>query len=164
MTRSISTALLLGLFAVFVSQSAVAESAGTTTQVSQLGESKQFGTIKVTLQSFSIQGVKADVVLRMDNLGDEAKEIAFLLFIDVHSETGELGDYDYAKTHCDGTIPPKGSFDCKLALVFPVAPNQISIRVGEGMVGEGCLFQPGPLTAHLPPPERGRPDRSPLAA
>ena len=105
-----------------------------------LASAKQFGTIKVTLQSFSIQGVKADVVLRMDNLGDEAKEIAFLLFIDVHSETGELGDYDYAKTNCDGTIPPKGSFDCKLALVFPVAPNQISIRVGEGMMGEGVFF------------------------
>ena len=64
--------------------------------------------------------VNADVVLRMDNVGDEAKEISFLLFIDVHSETGELGDYDYAKTRCDGTIPPKGSFDCKLALIFPL--------------------------------------------
>ena len=140
MTRSISTALLLGLFALFISRSAVAESAGDTTQVSQLGESKQFDTIKVTLQSFSIQGVNADVVLRMDNVGDEAKEFSFLLFIDVHSEAGELGDYDYAKTRCDGTIPPKGSFDCKLALIFPVAPKQISIRVGEGMKNEGVFF------------------------
>jgi len=140
MTRSISTALLLGLFAVFISQSAVAETAGDTTQVSQLGESKQFGTIKVTLESFSIDGAKADVVLRMDNVGDEEKEIAMLLFIDVHLETGELGDYDYAKTRCDGTIPPKGSFDCKLALIFPAPPKQISIKVGEGMAGETVTF------------------------
>ena len=140
MTRSISTALLLGLFAVFTSQSAVAESAGTATPVSQVGKSKQFGTIKVTLQSFSIQGVNADVVLRMDNLGDEEKSISFLLFIDARSESGELGDYDYAKTNCDGTIPPKGSFNCKLALIFPVAPNQVSIRVGEGMKGDGVFF------------------------
>ncbi|MGZ5652245.1 MAG: hypothetical protein ACXWG8_18125 [Usitatibacter sp.] len=140
MTRSISTALLLGLLAVFISQAAVAEDAGTPPQVSQLGEAKQFDAIKVTLQSFSIQGVNADVVLRMDNLADEAKDISFLLFIDVHSETGELGDYDYAKTHCDGTIPPKGSFNCKLALVFPAAPKQVSIRVGEGMKGEGVFF------------------------
>jgi hypothetical protein len=48
----------------------------------------------------------------MDNLADEKKEISFLLFIDAHSETGELGDYDYAKTNCDGTIPPKRSFNC----------------------------------------------------
>jgi hypothetical protein len=60
MTRSISTALILGLFAVFIAQSAVAENAGTTTPVSQLGESEQFGTIKVTLESFAIQGVNAD--------------------------------------------------------------------------------------------------------
>jgi hypothetical protein len=140
MTRSISTALILGLFAVFIAQSAVAENAGTTTPVSQLGESEQFGTIKVTLESFAIQGVNADVVLRMDNLADEKKEISFLLFIDAHSETGELGDYDYAKTNCDGTIPPKGSFNCKLALIFPVAPNQVSIRVGEGMKQDGVFF------------------------
>ena len=68
------------------------------------------------------------------------KRSPFLLFIDVHSETGELGDYDYAKTRCDGTIPPKGSFDCKLALIFPAAPKQISIRVGEGMENEGVFF------------------------
>jgi hypothetical protein len=144
MTRSISTALLIGLLAVFVSRSAVAESAGPPAQASQLGESKQFGTIKVTPESVSIDGAKADVVLRMDNVGDEAKEIAFLLFVDVHSETGELGDYDYAKTHCDGTIPPKGSFDCKLALIFPAAPKQISVRVGEGMVNEGVFFTLAP--------------------
>ena len=141
MTRTISTALLLGLCAVFFARSAVAaESGGDTTQVSQLGEAKQFGTIKVTLQSFSIQGVNADVVLRMDNIGDEEKEIAMLLFVDVHSETGELGDYDYARSRCDGTIPPKGSFDCKLALIFPAPPKQISIKVGEGMAGETVTF------------------------
>ncbi len=140
MTRSISTALLLGLCAVFIARSAVAETSADATQLSQLGESKQFGTIKVTPQSLSIDGAKADVVLRMDNVGDEAKEIAFLLFVDVHSETGELGDYDYARTRCDGTIPPKGSFDCKLALIFPAPPKQISIKIGEGMAGETVTF------------------------
>src|SRR5512143_224388 len=118
MTRTIATALFLGLFAVFISRSALAEDAGTAAPVSKLGESKQFGTIKVTPLSVSIDGAKADVVLRMDNVGDEAKEIAFLLFVDVHSETGELGDYDFAKTRCDGTIPPKGSFEYRLALIF----------------------------------------------
>ena len=157
MTRSISTALLLGLFAVVISQSAVAETAGNAGQVSQLGNSKQFGTIKVTLESFAIQGGKEFVVLRMDNVGDEAKEIALLLFIDVHSETGELGDYDYAKPRCDGAIPPKGSFECKLPLVFPAAPKQISIKVGEGMAGDTVTFNI-PTSS----PERGRPDRSPL--
>ena len=80
----------------------------------------------------------------MDNLADEEKEIAILLFIDVHSETGELGDYEYAKSHCDGTIPPKGSFNCKLALIFPAAPKQVSIRVGEGMAGETVSFTLAP--------------------
>ncbi len=147
MIRSISTALLLGLLglvAVFISQAAVAEDEGDKTQVSQLGESKQFGTIKVTPESLSIDGAKADVVLRMDNVGDEEKEIAFLLFVDVHSETGELGDYDFAKTSCDGTIPPKGSFNCKLALIFPAPPKQISIKVGEGMAGETVSFTLAP--------------------
>jgi hypothetical protein len=139
MTRTISTALLLGLLAVFIAQPDVAETADTG-QVSQLGESRQFGTIKVTLESFAIDGAKADVVLRMDNVGDEEKSIAFLLFVDVHSETGELGDYDYAKTRCDGAIPPKGSFECKLALIFPATPKQISIKVGEGMAGDTVTF------------------------
>jgi len=144
MTRSIATALLLGLLAVFISRSAIAEDARTAAAVSKLGESKQFGTIKVTPLSVSIDGAKADVVLRMDNVGDEEKEIAFLLFVDVHSETGELGDYDFAKTRCDGTIPPKGSFDCKLALIFPTPPKQISIKVGEGMAGETVTFTLAP--------------------
>ena len=144
MTRSISTALILGLLAVFLSRSAVAEDAGTAAAVSKLGESKQFGTIKVTPESVSIDGAKADVVLRMDNVGDEEKEIAFLLFVDVHSETGELADYDFAKTRCDGTIPPKGSFDCELALIFPAPPKQISIKVGEGMAGETVSFTLAP--------------------
>ena len=99
MTRTISTALLLGLCAVFFARSAVAaESGGDTTQVSQLGEAKQFGTIKVTLQSFSIQGVNADVVLLMDNLADEERSISLLLFFEARSEDGALGDYDYAKS------------------------------------------------------------------
>jgi hypothetical protein len=143
MTRSIATALLLGLFAVFICRSAVAEDAAPA-QPSKLGESKQFGTIKVTPLSVSIDGAKADVVLRMDNVGDEEKEIAFLLFVDVHSETGALADYDFAKTRCDGTIPPKGSFNCELALIFPAAPKQIAIKVGEGMAGETVSFTLAP--------------------
>src|SRR5262249_34926544 len=72
MTRSIATALLLGLLAVFVSRSAIAEDAAPA-QPSKLGESQQFGTIKVTPLSVSIDGAKANVVLRMDNVGDEEK-------------------------------------------------------------------------------------------
>jgi len=140
MTRSISTALLLGLFAVFIAPPAIAETAGPAPQASQLGESKQFGTIKVTLEQVSIEGANADVVLLMDNLSDEEKSIAFLLFVDAQSETGELGDYDYAKTRCDGAIPPKGRFTCRLPLVFPAAPNRITLRVGEGMAGDVVTF------------------------
>jgi hypothetical protein len=139
MTRSISTALLLGLLAIFFSQSAVAETAETG-QVSPFGEPKQFGTIKVTLEAVAVEGAKAGVVLRMDNVGDEEKQIAYMLFVDVHSETGAVGDYDYARTRCDGAIPPKGSFECKLALIFPAPPKQISIKVGEGMAGETVTF------------------------
>ena len=58
-------------------------------------------------------------MLRMDNLAEEEKSIACLLFIEAQSESGEFGDYDYAKTNCDGTIPPKGTFKCKLSLIFP---------------------------------------------
>ena len=140
MTRSIATALLLGLLAAFIAPSAIAETAGDAGLVSQPGDSKQFGTIKVTFESVAVDGPKADVVLRMDNVGDEQKEIAFMLFVDVHSETGDLGDYDYFRTHCDGAIPPKGSFECKLALIFPAPPKQISIKVGEGMAGETVSF------------------------
>jgi hypothetical protein len=140
MTRSIATALLLGLLAVLAGPSAIAETAGDAGQVSQPGDSKQFGTIKVTFESVAVDGPKADVVLRMDNVGDEQKEIAFMLFVDVHSETGDLGDYDYFRTRCDGAIPPKGSFECKLALIFPAPPKQISIKVGEGMAGETVTF------------------------
>jgi hypothetical protein len=140
MTRSLSTALLLGLLAVFIAPSAFAEPAGNTGEVSQLGDSKQFGTIKVTFESVTADGPKADVVLRMDNVGDEEKQIAFMLFVDVHSETGALGDYDYFRTRCDGAIPPKGSFECRLALIFPAPPKQISIKVGEGMAGETVTF------------------------
>ena len=136
---SLVSGLLLGLSALCVSRVAVAESPDTT-QVTQVGQSKQFGTIKVTLQSYSIQGVNADVVLLMDNLADAETSISFLLFFEARSDAGELGDYNYAKTNCDGTIPPKGTFKCKLALVFPDAPKLISLRVGEGMMGEGVYF------------------------
>ena len=97
-------------------------------------------SIKVTLESFAFHGANADVMLRMDNLADEEKSIALLLFIDAQSESGELADYDYAKTNCDGTIPPKGSFKCKLALVLPTAPKQVALRVGAGMGGEVVTF------------------------
>jgi hypothetical protein len=140
MTRTTSATLLLGLLAAFIAPSAFAESAGDTGQISQLGDTKQFGTIKVTFESVAADGPKADVVLRMDNVRDEQKEIAFMLFVDVHSETGDLGDYDYFRTRCDGAIPPKGSFECKLALIFPAPPKQISIKVGEGMAGETVTF------------------------
>ena len=132
-------ALLFGLCALCAANWAVAENAGET-HASQAGQSKQFGSIKVTLESFAFQGANADVMLRMDNLADEERSIALLLFIDAQSESGELGDYDYAKTNCDGTIPPKGSFKCKLALVFPVAPKLVTLRVGEGMGGEVVTF------------------------
>ena len=80
-------ALLFGLCALSTTNGAVAESAGDT-QPSQAGQSKQFGSIKVTLEAFSFQGANADVMLRMDNLADEEKSIAFLLFIDAQSESG----------------------------------------------------------------------------
>ncbi len=133
-------ALLCGLCALCAAQGAVAENAGDKTQPSQAGQSQQFDSIKVTLELFAFQGANADVMLRMDNLADEEKSIAFLLFIDAQSESGELGDYDYAKTNCDGTIPPKGTFQCKLALIFPEPPKRVSLRVGEGMKGEGVTF------------------------
>ena len=72
------TAVLLALTAVCVSTAGGAERAGDTTQASQAGQSKQFGGIKGTLESFSFQGANADVILRMDNLADEEKSIAFL--------------------------------------------------------------------------------------
>ena len=140
MTRTISTALLLGLLAAFAAPPTFAEPDADTAQVSQPGDTKQFGTIKVTYESVTADGPKADVVLRMDNVGDEQKEIAFMLFVDVNSDAGELENYDYARTRCDGAIPPKGSFECKLALIFPAPPKQIFIKVGEGMAGETVTF------------------------
>lgn len=137
MTKSLAAALLLGLLAAFLSSSARAADDAP-------GEAKQFDEIKVTLDTVSIDGANADVVLRMDNLSDEEKPIAFLLFIEAQSESGELGDYDYAKTNCDGTIPPKGTFTCTLALVFPAPPNRITLRVGEGMAGEVVTFTLAP--------------------
>ena len=136
LAKSKVVALVLSFAALCAAHGAVA----AEVQAAQAGQSQQFDSIKVTLESFSIQGANADVMLRMDNLAGEEKSIAFLLFIEAQSESGELGDYDYAKTNCDGTIPPKGSFKCKLALVFPVAPKQVSLRVGEGMGGEVVTF------------------------
>ena len=138
LAKSKVVALVLSFAALCAAHGAVAEDAEV--QAAQAGQSQQFDSIKVTLESFSIQGANADVMLRMDNLAGEEKSIAFLLFIEAQSESGELGDYDYAKTNCDGTIPPKGSFKCKLALVFPIAPKQVALRVGEGMGGEVVTF------------------------
>jgi hypothetical protein len=140
MTKSLAAALLLGLLAAFISSSARATDDAPAPQASQLSESKQFDEIKVTLDRVSIDGANADVVLRMDNLSDEEKPISFLLFIEAQSESGELGDYDYAKTNCDGAIPPKGTFTCTLALVFPARPHRITLRVGEGMAGDVVTF------------------------
>jgi hypothetical protein len=142
MTKSLAAALLLGLLAAFLSRSASAETDAPAAPVSQLGEAKQFDEIKVTLDTVLIDGANADVVLRMDNLSDEEKPIAFLLFIEAQSESGELGDY--AKINCDGTIPPKGTFTCTLALVFPAPPNRITLRVGEGMAGDVVTFTLAP--------------------
>ena len=80
-------AALFGLYALCAANWAVAENAGET-QASQAGDPKQFGSIKVTLESFAFQGANADVMLRMDNLADEEKSIALLLFIDAQSESG----------------------------------------------------------------------------
>jgi hypothetical protein len=137
--RSGAAALLLGLAVACAPYWARAENAGGT-QASQAGQSQQFDSIKVTLESFAFQGAKGDVMLRMDNLAEEEKSIALLLFIEAQSESGEFGDYDYAKTNCDGTIPPKGTFKCKLSLIFPAAPKQVTLRVGEGMGGEVVTF------------------------
>jgi hypothetical protein len=139
MTKSLAAALFLGLLAAVLSPSARAAD-DAAPPVSQPGEAKQFDEIKVTLDTVAIDGANADVVLRMDNLSDAEKSIAFLLFVEAQSESGEFGDYDYAKTNCDGTIPPKGTFTCKLALVFPAPPNRITLRVGEGMAGDVVTF------------------------
>ena len=144
MTKSLAAALFLGLLAAVLSPSARAADDAPAPPVSQPGEAKQFDEIKVTLDTVAIDGAKADVVLRMDNLSGEEKSIAFLLFFEAQSESGELGDYDYAKTNCDGTIPPKGIFTCTLALVFLAPPNRITLRVGEGMAGDVVTFTLAP--------------------
>jgi hypothetical protein len=144
MTKPLAAALLLGLLAAGLSPSARAADDAPAPPVSQPGEAKQFDEIKVTLDTVAIDGANADVVLRMDNLSDAEKSIAFLLFVEAQSESGEFGDYDYAKTNCDGTIPPKGTFTCKLALVFPAPPNRITLRVGEGLAGDVVTFTLAP--------------------
>ncbi|ODA68721.1 hypothetical protein A7A08_00553 [Methyloligella halotolerans] len=111
---------------------------------SKVGDVKQFDRIRVTLDSFAIDGPKADVVLRMENLSDEEKSIAFLLFVEAQAESGEYGDYDYHRTHCDGPIPPHGQFTCSLALIFPAPPETITLRVGEGMAAEVISFSLAP--------------------
>jgi len=142
MTKPLFAAMLAASFALFFPPVAGAQDASPSQigQVSQIGDSKQFDQIRVTLESVAIDGEKADVALRMDNLSEEEKQIAFLLFVEAQAETGEYGDYDYYKTRCDGTIPPKGQFACQLALIFPAAPKAISLRVGEGMAGEVVTF------------------------
>jgi len=102
MTKSFAAALFLGLVAAVLSPSARAADDAPAPPASQPGEAKQFDEIKVTLDTVAIDGANADVVLRMDNLSGEEKSIAFLLFFEAQSESGELGDYDYAKTNCDG--------------------------------------------------------------
>ena len=149
LAKSKVVALVLSFAALFAAHGAVAEDAEA--QAAQAGQSQQFDSIKVTLESFAFHGANADVMLRMDNLADEEKSIALLLFIDAQSESGELADYDYAKTNCDGTIPPKGSFKCKLALVFPIAPKQVALRVGEGMGGRSS---PSTCRQELPRKDR----------
>jgi hypothetical protein len=140
MMRSLLTVLLLGILSIFVSRSALAETDTPAAEPSQIGEAKQFGDIKVTLEKVAFDGPKGTVELRMDNLSDEQKSIAFMLFVDAQSETGETGDYDYFKTRCDGDIAPKGTFPCTLSLIFTAPPKRITLRVGEGMAGDVVTF------------------------
>jgi hypothetical protein len=112
-----------------------------------IAQSKQWGTVLVTLKDYSVRGGVVSVVLLMKNQSDKEETISSLLFFEALSEEGDLGENDWTNNNCDGTIPPNGVFKCQLGFTFRDAPKEVSLRVGAGFLADAVYFN---LTAPIP--------------
>ena len=111
------------------------------TEFDPIGTQKRWDQMLVTLKHASVRNTTASVALVMQNLSEKEETISSLLQFEALSEEGDQGQMDWHTSKCDGTVPPKGVFKCKLAYKFETTPKALSLRVGAGMLVSAVYFK-----------------------
>jgi hypothetical protein len=124
-----------------VPEPAVPSSALAHATLDPIGTQKQWANVLVTLKEASVTGKTANLALLMQNLSDKEEPISSLVYFEALSEEGDKGEMDWVRSKCDGTIPPKGVFKCKLSYKFEKSPKEISVRVGAGVLADTVYFR-----------------------
>lgn len=104
-----------------------------------LGSTKPWGSVDVTLQSYSVKAKSMRVELLLKNNSDKAENISSIMQFAVLSDEGDKAELDM-NGQCDGMIPPRGLLKCKLSGKFEMAPKALVIQVGAGFEGEPVYF------------------------
>jgi hypothetical protein len=108
-----------------------------------IGTERTWAELHATLKEASAAGNIGKVALLLKNDGDEEEKISSILYFHATNQEGDNGDLDIigGYTSCDGAVPPKGIFKCKLAFKFDTAPKEMTIRVGAGIVSDTTYFK-----------------------
>lgn len=106
-----------------------------------IGTEKAWASLTATLKEASASGKTGRVSLLLKNDGDEEETISSLAYFNATNQEGDVGKLDWTTAKCDGAVPPKGIFKCKLAFKFDTAPTEMTVRVGAGIMTKTTYFK-----------------------
>lgn len=115
---------------------------GSRVSAQDIGATKNWGSIQVTLKEANISGNKARVSLLFQNTAQKPEPVS-LLMMEILSTEGDVGKADWAESECGGTIPPMGPLKCRLVYNFTTSPMGLNIQVGAGFLSEPVFFKIG---------------------
>jgi hypothetical protein len=106
-----------------------------------IGTEKTWASLTATLKEVSASGKTGRVSLLLKNDGDEEETISSLAYFNATNQEGDVGKLDWTTAKCDGAVPPKGIFKCKLAFKFDTAVKEMTVRVGAGIMTKTTYFK-----------------------
>lgn len=106
-----------------------------------IGTEKAWASLNATLKEASASGKTGRIALLLKNDGDEEETISSLAYFGATNQEGDVGKLDWTTAKCDGAVPPKGLFKCKLAFKFDTAPTEMTVRVGAGIMTKTTYFK-----------------------
>lgn len=93
-----------------------------------LGVTKIWGPIEITLSKANVRGDTAIIELRLKNVGESNETFSSFESVRVLSTEGDIAGPDIT-TMCSGLMPPSGRLKCKLEYVFDTSPTGLAVQI-----------------------------------
>jgi hypothetical protein len=111
----------------------------TSAVTGSVGTEMQSGKLSATLREATVQGKTANVTFLLRNDQDKEQALSSVMEFQATDQDGNKGQ-DNTEATCDGTVPPHGTFNCKLIYEFERAPKELTLRFGSTLHSADAVY------------------------